>query len=51
MLPFLDRRRVRRKLTFWRVVTVLIAIIGVVGVAVVAQRTGGSLSEPLTPQI
>jgi protease-4 len=46
-----DRRRLRRKLTFWRVVTVLIAIIGVVGVAVVAQRSGGSLSQPITPQI
>jgi protease-4 len=46
-----DRRRMRRKLTFWRVVTVLIAIVAVVGVAVVARRSGGSLSQPLTPQI
>jgi len=46
-----DRRRLRRKLTFWRVATVLIAIIGVVGVAVVARRSGTSLAQPLTPQI
>jgi protease IV len=46
-----DRRRLRRKLTFWRVVTVLIAIAAVVGVAVVARRSGGSLAQPLTPQI
>ena len=26
-----DRRRMRRKLTFWRVVTVLVAIVAVVG--------------------
>jgi protease-4 len=36
-----DRRRMRRKLTFWRVVTVLIAVVAIVGVAgVVAVRTG-----------
>src|SRR5260370_27168463 len=46
-----DRRRLRRKLTFWRAVTVLIAIIAVVGIAVVARRSGGSLAQPLTPQI
>jgi protease-4 len=46
-----DRRRLRRKLTFWRVVTVLIAIAAVVGVAVVARRSDGSLAQPLTPQI
>jgi protease-4 len=46
-----DRRRLRRKLTFWRVLTVLIAIAAVVGVAVVARRSGGSLAQPLTPQI
>jgi protease IV len=47
-----DRRRLRRKLTFWRVTTVLIAIIAVVGVALVARRNGGSaLTQPLTPQI
>ncbi len=46
-----DRRRLRRKLTFWRVVTVLIAIAAVVGVAAVARRSDGSLAQPLTPQI
>jgi protease-4 len=46
-----DRRRLRRKLTFWRVVTVLVAIIGVLAVASVARRSGGSLAQPLTPQI
>ena len=34
-----DRRRLRRKLTFWRVAAVLIAIIGVIGVAVMARRS------------
>jgi len=46
-----DRRRLRRKLTFWRVLAVLIAIAAVVGVAVVARRSDGSLAQPLTPQI
>lgn len=36
-----DRRRMRRKLTFWRVVTVLVAVVAIVGIGVVvAQRTG-----------
>ena len=36
-----DRRRMRRKLTFWRVATVLIAIVAIMGVAAaVAIRTG-----------
>ena len=46
-----DRRRLRRKITFWRVATVLIAIAAVVGGAVLARRSGGSLAQPLTPQI
>jgi protease-4 len=46
-----DRRRLRRKLTFWRVLTVLIAIIGVAGAALVARRSDTSLAQPLTPQI
>jgi len=46
-----DRRRLRRKLTFWRVAAVLIAIIGVIGVAVMARRSDTSLAQPLTPQI
>src|SRR5437016_2366294 len=39
-----DRRRMRRKLTFWRVATVLIAIVAVVGVAAIATRGGAGLS-------
>src|SRR5476651_342191 len=36
-----DRRRLRRKLTFWRVAAVLIAIVAVVGtVSLAARRTG-----------
>src|SRR5260370_8566116 len=46
-----DRRRLRRKLTFWRVAAVLIAILGVVGAALVARRSDTSLAQPLTPQI
>jgi len=46
-----DRRRLRRKLTFWRVAAVLIAILGVVSAAVVARRSDSSLTQPLTPQI
>jgi len=47
-----DRRRLRRKLTFWRVVAVLIAIIGVVAVAAVMRGSGGGLlAQPITPQI
>ena len=33
-----DRRRMRRKLTFWRVIAVLIAIVGVVALAATARR-------------
>lgn len=46
-----DRRRLRRKLTFWRVAAVLVAILGVVGAALVARRSDTSLAQPLTPQI
>jgi len=46
-----DRRRLRRKVTFWRVAAVLIAIIGIVGVAAVVRRSDTSLAQPLTPQI
>src|SRR5712692_3863668 len=46
-----DRRRLRRKLTFWRVAAASIAILGVVGAAVVARRSDQSLAQPLTPQI
>ncbi len=34
-----DRRRLRRKLTFWRVAAVLAAILGVVGAALMAPRS------------
>jgi protease-4 len=33
-----DRRRMRRKLTFWRVVAVLVAIVGIVALAATARR-------------
>ncbi len=46
-----DRRRMRRKLTFWRVAAVLIAIAAVVAIGLVTRESGGSLAEPLTPQI
>src|SRR6202795_1800604 len=46
-----DRRRLRRKLTFWRVVAILIAGAGVVGVAAVIGGAGGSLAQPISPQI
>jgi protease-4 len=35
-----DRRRIRRKLTFWRVVAALIAIVSIVGFAMVATPAG-----------
>jgi protease-4 len=46
-----DRRRLRRKLTFWRVAAVLIAIAGVTGAALMARRADTGLAQPLTPQI
>jgi protease-4 len=49
-----DRRRMRRKLTFWRVVAVLIAIIAVVGIAGTLRGsigTGATLVQQATPQI
>jgi protease-4 len=38
------RRRMRRKLTFWRVVTVLVAIAAVASVALLSKRTGEFVS-------
>ncbi len=35
-----DRRRMRRKLTFWRVVAALIALVAVIGGAVLATQSG-----------
>jgi protease-4 len=37
-----DRRRMRRKLTFWRVLAVLVAVAAVVVVGMVVTRSGGS---------
>jgi protease IV len=45
-----DRRRLRRKLTFWRAAAVLIAIASIAGVALMGRR-GDSLAQPVTPQI
>ena len=36
-----DRRRIRRKLTFWRVAAALIAIAAVVGIGLVASPGRG----------
>ena len=36
-----DRRRLRRKLTFWRVLAVVVIALGVVGVAAVASNRAG----------
>jgi protease-4 len=40
-----DRRRMRRKLTFWRVLAVLVAIAGVVAATARLSRSGLGLSE------
>jgi protease IV len=39
-----DRRRMRRKLTFWRVVAVLVAIVAVVAVGIYATPSGRKLA-------
>ncbi len=44
-----DRRRIRRKLTFWRVAAIVAAIIAVVLAGIAVRR--GSLGGPLTAQI
>jgi protease IV len=46
-----DRRRMRRKLTFWRALAVLIAIIAVVGVASIFRGSSTSLVQATSPQI
>jgi protease IV len=46
-----DRRRMRRKLSFWRVTAFLIAIGAVIALALLTRGTGGALSEPIIPQI
>jgi protease IV len=45
-----DRRRLRRKLTFWRVAAALVAILGVVGAALLLRRSD-PLAQPLSAQI
>jgi len=47
----IDRRRLRRRLTFWRAAAVLIAITGVAGAALMARPGDAPLTQPLTPQI
>jgi protease-4 len=46
-----DRRRMRRKLTFWRVTTVLVAIAAVVGAAVMLTGTSTSVASGATGSI
>ncbi len=46
-----DRRRMRRKLTFWRALAVLIAIVAVVGIATIFRGSSAGLVQPTTPQI
>jgi protease-4 len=46
-----DRRRLRRKLTFWRVVAFLFAIAGVIVSAAVMRGSGGTLAQSISPQI
>jgi protease IV len=46
-----DRRRTRRKVTFWRVVAFLIAIIAVVGIAAALRGPGGTFVQPIAAQI
>jgi protease-4 len=41
-----DRRRMRRKLTFWRVVTVLVAIVAVVGAGLAFSNRGAITGGP-----
>src|SRR6185295_1469188 len=41
-----DRRRMRRKLTFWRVVTVLVVIVAVVGAGLAFSNRGAITGGP-----
>jgi protease-4 len=41
-----DRRRMRRKLTFWRVLTTLVVVAAIVGAAAVLRRGGPALEGP-----
>ena len=40
-----DRRRMRRKLTFWRVVTVLVAVVAIVSIAAILTRGGTGMAS------
>jgi protease IV len=46
-----DRRRMRRKLTFWRALAVLIAVVAVVGITTMFRGSSTSLVQPTSPQI
>ena len=46
-----DRRRMRRKLTFWRTLAVLIAIAAVIGVATMLRGSSTGLVQTTSPQI
>jgi protease IV len=46
-----DRRRMRRKLTFWRALAVLIAIVAVVGIASMFRGSSTGLVQASGPQI
>ncbi|NVO15888.1 MAG: signal peptide peptidase SppA [Rhodoplanes sp.] len=47
-----DRRRMRRKLTFWRVLAVLVAVVGIVAVgAALRGRSELGFGEPVSAQI
>ena len=41
-----DRRRMRRKLTFWRIFAVLLAAVAVIGTAIALRSPGGFASSP-----
>lgn len=46
-----DRRRLRRRLTFWRTAAILIAGAGIAAAALMARPGDATLGQPLTPQI
>jgi protease-4 len=46
-----DRRRMRRKLTFWRIFTITLAILAIVGLAVVVNSPGAGLAGGASPYI
>ena len=44
----IDRRRLRRKLTFWRVVALAVAAVAIVGTAVALNGTAFAAGPPIT---